>query len=221
MSYQIVQQGDSRSFPQEHPFTTGSRATGSGLVFIGANAAKAYALADVKHAAHDFVAIELGTECLGVHIPDDDGPSNVVGFARFRLGDDQPTKLVELVRKPYTSDQALAAARATFESAGLVVAVCQDFPGRILDRLVRPYYNAALRRLDEGLASANDMDMTLRLGLGYPDGPIALLNRSGLHHHFEVTQSLYEQLGQEAYAPARRARNAWLKKKSGADDATS
>jgi 3-hydroxybutyryl-CoA dehydrogenase len=221
MSYQIVQQGDSRSFPQEHPFTTGAGATGSGLVFIGANAAKAYALADVKHVAHDFVAIELGTECLGVHIPDDDGPSNVVGFARFRLGDDQPTKLVELVRKPYTSDQALAAARATFESAGLVVAVCQDFPGRILDRLVRPYYNAALRRLDEGLASANDMDMTLRLGLGYPDGPIALLNRSGLHHHFEVTQSLYEQLGQEAYAPARRARNAWLKKKSGADDATS
>ena len=58
---------------------------------------------------------------------------------------------------------------------------------------------------------ANDMDMTLRLGLGYPDGPIALLNRSGLHHHFEVTQDLYEQLGQEAYAPARRARNAWLK----------
>jgi 3-hydroxybutyryl-CoA dehydrogenase len=219
MSYQIVQQGDSRSFPVEHLFITSATSTGSGLVLIGSEAARAFA--DQNHGTHDFVAIELGTECLGVHIPDDDGPSNVVGFARFRLGDDQPTKLVELVRKPYTSDQALAAARAAFESAGLVVAVCQDFPGRILDRLLRPYYNAALRRLDEGLASANDMDMTLRLGLGYPDGPIALLNRSGLHHHFEVTQSLYEQLGQEAYAPARRARNAWLKKKSGADDATS
>jgi 3-hydroxybutyryl-CoA dehydrogenase len=221
MSYQIVQQGDSRSFPQEHPFTTGANATGSGLVLIGEGAANASALAESTRASYDFVAIELGTECLGAHIPDDDGPNNVVGFARFRLGDDQPTKLVELVRKPYTTDQALAAARAAFESAGLVVAVCQDFPGRILDRLLRPYYNAALRRLDEGLASANDMDMTLRLGLGYPDGPIALLNRSGLHHHFEVTQSLHEQLGQEAYAPARRARNAWLKKKSGADDATS
>jgi 3-hydroxybutyryl-CoA dehydrogenase len=219
MSYQIVQQGDSRSFPQEHPFTTSAMPTGSGLVLIGSEAAKTFA--NQNHEARDFVAIELGTECLGVHISDDDGPSNVVGFARFRMGDDQPTKLVELVRKPYTTDHALAAARAAFESAGLVVAVCQDFPGRILDRLLRPYYNAALRRLDEGLASANDMDMTLRLGLGYPDGPIALLNRSGLHHHFEVTQSLYEQLGQEAYAPARRARNAWLKKKAGADDATS
>ena len=104
-----------------------------------------------------------------------------------------------------------------------MVAVCNDFPGRILNRLVRPYYNAALRRLDEGLATANDMDMTLRLGLGYPHGPIALLNRSGLHHHFEVTQDLYEQLGQEAYAPARRARNAWLKQNLFVedDDATS
>ena len=78
---------------------------------------------------------------------------------------------------------------------------------------MRPYYNAALRRLDEGLASANDMDMTLRLGLGYPEGPIALLNQTGLHHHFEVTRDLYEQLGQEAYAPARRARTAWIRQK--------
>ena len=220
MTYQIVQRGDSRSFPEAHPFTATANAKGSGWVFIGTGAAQAYAHSK-NHDAADFVAIELGTECLGVHVPDDDGPSNVVGFARFRLGDDQPTKLVELVRKPYTSEQALAAARAAFESAGLVVAVCNDFPGRILDRLLRPYYNAALRRLDEGLASANDMDTTLRLGLGYPEGPIALLNRSGLHHHFAVTQSLYEQLGQEAYAPARRARNAWLKKQAGADDATS
>jgi len=220
MTYQIVQQGESRSFPEAHPFTTSASTNGLGWVFIGTGAAQAYAHSKNHHDAADFVAIELGTECLGVHVPDDEGPSNIVGFARFRLGDDPPTKLVELVRKPYTSDQALAAARAAFERAGLVVAVCNDFPGRILDRLLRPYYNAALRRLDEGLASANDMDTTLRLGLGYPEGPIALLNRSGLHHHFEVTQSLYEQLGQEPYAPARRARNAWLKKKSGADDAT-
>jgi 3-hydroxybutyryl-CoA dehydrogenase len=81
-------------------------------------------------------------------------------------------------------------------------------PGRIIDRLVRPYYNAALRRLDEGLATAADMDTTLKLGLGYPEGPIALLERSGLGHHFDVTQALYEATGDSAYAPARRARVA-------------
>jgi len=190
-------------------------------VYSGAAAGDAYQEAHEQHMPERFVAIELDNECLGVHLADDEGPVNVVGFARFRLGDDAPTQLVELVRMPYTSDAALAAAKAAFEGAELTVAVCGDFPGRILNRLIRPYYNAALRRLDEGLASANDMDMTLRLGLGYPEGPIALLNRSGLHHHFEVTQDLYEQLGQEAYAPARRARNAWLKQFQENDDATS
>ena len=73
---------------------------------------------------------------------------------------------------------------------------------------MRPYYNAALRRLDEGLASASDMDATLRLGLGYPEGPIALLTRTGLAHHYDVTQALYVALGSEAYAPARRAQIA-------------
>jgi 3-hydroxybutyryl-CoA dehydrogenase len=86
--------------------------------------------------------------------------------------------------------------------------VCGDFPGRIVDRLIRPYFNAALRRLDEKLASADDLDKTLCLGLGYPEGPISLLERTGLAHHFQVTQALYEALGQSDYAPARRARVA-------------
>lgn len=219
MSYQIIQAEESRSFPEDHAFFDNATKDGSGLVFIGAEASLAFEETIDYTTTASFVAIELGTECLGVHIDQDNGPENVVGFARFRLGDDAPTKLVELVRMPYTSDAALAAARACFESAGLVVSVCGDFPGRILDRLIRPYYNAALRRLDEGLATADDMDITLRLGLGYPDGPIALLNRTGLHHHFEVSQDLYEQLGQEAYIPARRARNAWIKYQLDNDDA--
>ena len=137
--------------------------------------------------------------------------SNVLGFARYRLGDADPTNLIELVRQPQTKRDALAAAKALFEQAGFVVAVCGDFPGRIVDRLIRPYFNAALRRLDEGLASADDMDATLRLGLGYPEGPISLLERTGLAYHFDVTQALYEQLGDVAYAPARRARVAKLR----------
>ena len=134
--------------------------------------------------------------------------SNVVGFARFRLGRADPTPLVELVRQPQTRDTAIAAAKAAFEAAGLKVAVCGDFPGRIIDRLVRPYLNAALRRLDEKLASAEDMDKTLCLGLGYPEGPISLLERTGLAEHHDVTQALYQALGQEPYAPARRAQVA-------------
>lgn len=210
MTYQVTMAGQSRSFPVDHPFlkqATGDR--NSGLVIMGAASGEAFRTL-ANHRELPFVAIELGTECLGVHTGEDSGKegSNVVGFARFRLGDADPSNLIELVRQPGTNKESVAKVQAAFEAVGLVVAVCNDFPGRIVDRLVRPYYNAALRRLDEGLASAADMDTTLRLGLGYPEGPIALLNRTGLAHHHDVTQALYEALGSDAYAPARRAQVA-------------
>jgi 3-hydroxybutyryl-CoA dehydrogenase len=209
-SYSIVQAGKSRSFPAAHAFLEqASQGDAPGLVYLGAQAGSAFAQGQ-GHAQRAFVAIELGTECLGTHTGEHRGleGSNVVGFARFRLGDADPSPLVELVRQPGTQPEALEAARAAFQSAGLVVAVCGDFPGRIVDRLIRPYFNAALRRLDEKLASADDLDKTLCLGLGYPEGPISLLERTGLAHHFQVTQALYEALGQSDYAPARRARVA-------------
>ena len=209
-SYSIVQAGESRSFPAAHAFLEqASQGDAPGLVYLGAQAGSAFAQGQ-GHAQRAFVAIELGTECLGTHTGERRGleGSNVVGFSRFRLGDADPSPLVELVRQPGTQPEALEAARAAFQSAGLVVAVCGDFPGRIVDRLIRPYFNAALRRLDEKLASADDLDKTLCLGLGYPEGPISLLERTGLAHHFQVTQALYEALGQSDYAPARRARVA-------------
>ena len=208
-TYTIVSSGESRSFPTPHAFVENARPDGASRVFIGAGAGDAFAAAgDFKDCA--FVAIELRTECLGQHTGESAGTegSNVVGFARFRLGRADPTPLVELVRQPRTSDAAIAGAKAAFEAAGLKVAVCGDFPGRIVDRLIRPYLNAALRRLDEKLASAQDMDKTLCLGLGYPEGPISLLERTGLAEHHDVTLALYSALGQEAYAPARRAQVA-------------
>lgn len=208
-TYRIVASGESRSFPVPHAFTEQAVESGAARVFLGAGAGAAYAAAG-ELSACPFVAIELGTECLGVHTGEHKGQegSNVVGFARFRMGRADPSPLVELVRQPGTKDTALATAKAAFEAAGLKVAVCGDFPGRIIDRLVRPYLNAALRRLDEKLASAEDMDKTLCLGLGYPEGPISLLERTGLAEHHDVTQALYQALGQEPYAPARRAQVA-------------
>lgn len=210
MAYSLIDTGDSRSFPDAHALIQGA-GVAEGEVVIVIGAAVARGLADIRDAkSKTAILLELGTECLGVHTGESRGTegSNVLGFARFRLGNAEPTKLVELVRQPRTDPAALAAAKKVFEDAGLTVAVCNDFPGRIVERLIRPYLNAALRRLDEGLASADDMDATLRLGLGYPEGPIALLERTGLAAHFEVSQALYEALGDAAYAPARRARVA-------------
>jgi 3-hydroxybutyryl-CoA dehydrogenase len=209
MPYQIIDTGGSRSFPGPHQLVGGAAAEGEVVIIIGTRVGAAFREWRERR-DKAAIALELGTECLGVHTGEARGEegSNVVGFARFRLGDAEPSSLIELVRQPRTPEATIAASRAVFEGAGLKVAVCRDFPGRIVDRLVRPYYNAALRRLDEGLATADDLDTTLRLGLGYPEGPVALLERTGLARHCEVTQALYEALGDPDFAPARRARVA-------------
>ncbi|MFG1193064.1 MULTISPECIES: 3-hydroxyacyl-CoA dehydrogenase family protein [Xanthobacter] len=208
--YRVIQTGESRSFPKAHPLLDGASSSGGDvLVLVGAGAGRTFAEVADK-AAYAAILVELGTECLGVHTGESRGEegSNVLGFARFRLGDAEPSDLVEIVRQPNTVPQALEAARALFEAHGLKTAVCGDFPGRIVDRLVRPYYNAALGRLDAKLATASDLDLTLRLGLGYPEGPIELLERTGLPAHNDVTAALHEALGDPAYAPARRAQVA-------------
>lgn len=203
MDYRIVSHGPSASFPDGDPFLEGASQEAAVVIHLGdcretATAAEAGAAA---------VLVELGEECLGLHTGEEAGRegSAVLGFARYRNGADAPSKLVELVRQPATPEGAVAAAKAVFEAAGLTVAVCSDQAGRIIDRLVRPKYNAALTFLDQGLASAADMDLTCKLGLGYPDGPIERLERGGLAHHARVTEALFQVYGTPAYAPARRA----------------
>jgi 3-hydroxybutyryl-CoA dehydrogenase len=207
----LIDTGGSRSFPAHHALLDTARTDPAIALLIGADAGAALVrlAAPAKLRA---VLVELGGECLGVHAGEG---TNLLGFARFRLGDDPPSDLVELVRQPATADDAIAAAQDLFAASGLAVALCNDFSGRIIDRLVRPYFNAALTKLDEGLATASDLDLTVRLGLGYPAGPIALLERSGLAHHFDVSQSLFEAFGESAYAPARRARVAHERRRRG------
>ena len=201
-AYTIVQQQESRSFPVGDRFLAGA--------VEGPDATVVLYLGGAEHQPDDAKAailVEVVDECLGVHTGEAAGAegSNVLGFARYRNGDEPPSALVELVRQPDTPQCAVDAARAVFESAGLEVAVCADQAGRILDRLVRPKYNAALRFLDEGLATAEAMDLTCRLGLSYPDGPIERVERGGLARHYDVTRALFEVYGTPGYAPARRA----------------
>ena len=150
MSHSVIESGTSRSFPSGHKVLQSARPNGEVLILVGAGAAGT--LGGIRNRdARTAIVIELGTECLGVHTGESRGEegSNILGFARYRLGNGAPTDLVELVRQPNTKPEALAAAKAVFEDCDLTVAVCNDFPGRIVDRLIRPYFNAALKRLDE------------------------------------------------------------------------
>ena len=199
MAYAIRQTGKSRSFPTGDAFLAGAEEDGDVEVLLGAP----YEPDPSKTA----ILIEVGTECLGVHTGEASGEegSNALGFARYRNGDEPPSDLVELVRQPNSDESAIEAARAVFEEAGLTVVVSTDRVGRIVDRLVRPKYNAALRLLDDGLAKAEDMDLACRLGLGYPDGPVERAIRGGLAYHHDVSSALFAASGQPGDAPARAA----------------
>jgi 3-hydroxybutyryl-CoA dehydrogenase len=200
--YSILQNGVSRSFPKGDAFLAGASDEADIVILLGGSQGRS-----LDDASKTAILIELDTECLGVHTGEASGRegSNVLGFARYRNGNDAPTNLIELVRQPASSQDAIDAAIVLFEAHGFQVVVCADQPGRIIDRLVRPKYNAALRFLDEGLASAEAMDMTCRMGLGYPDGPIERVERGDLARHYDVSRSIYEMTGHPSYMPARRA----------------
>jgi 3-hydroxybutyryl-CoA dehydrogenase len=87
--------------------------------------------------------------------------------------------LVEVVRTPFTSDDAVAAACAIARAADAVPAVCDDRAGLVVGRLLTVYLNDAARMVDSGYASPDDVDAAMTLGCGYPVGPMAFLSRMG------------------------------------------
>ena len=217
MRFELIDLGGSRSAAAGDALLNLASAGADTTLVIGGDApARARALDQIDLAAKRAVLVELGAECLAFHTGEDvPAEEKVLGFARFRLGALPASALVELVRQPSTSADALAAAQSLFEQAGLQVSVCADVPGRIVDGLLRPYLNSALRSVDAGLAAAADLDQALRLGLGYPMGPIQMLEESGLEAHFQVSSELHEATGIAPFVPARRARVLALRKAAG------
>lgn len=201
LKYAIVEDGPSASFPATDGFRHAavSQPDAEVIVALGGASARAPTLAAVLvELDNGFLADDIG---LGA----DADTANVLGFCRYRVADDDLSQLIELARAPHTTEAAVDAARSVFEAAGFQVALCADQPGRIIDRLVRPKYNAALRLLDEGLASREDMDLTCRMGLGYPEGPLERVFRGGLARHHDITKALFDASGAPGYAPPRAA----------------
>jgi 3-hydroxybutyryl-CoA dehydrogenase len=183
---------------------------GAPVLFIPRSACVSRISCSVAGEHRMLILQEIGSECLAVHTGSEARlfGTPVIGFAPYDAGCGSPPRVVELVVPPNTPPAALAAALGTVQSLGLVAVVCRDRPGRILDRLIRPYLNDALRCVDEDLASPADVDFTVRMGLGFREGPIELCERAGLVHHFHVSRLLHEALAEPAFAPARRARVA-------------
>jgi len=112
-------------------------------------------------------------------------------------------KLLEIVRGEQTSDTTMAAARAFAARIGKDAVVVKDSPGFATSRLGVLLGLEAMRMLQEGVASAEDIDKALELGYRHPMGPLRLTDLVGLDVRLDIARYLHEKLGAEHFRPPR------------------
>jgi len=108
--------------------------------------------------------------------------------------------LLELVRTILTSDETLAIAQEFGESVGKTTVLAKDTPGFIVNRLLIPYLLHAARIYEDGLATREDIDTAIKLGLNHPMGPLALLDLVGLDTTLFIADAMFEEFKDPRYA---------------------
>jgi len=110
-------------------------------------------------------------------------------------------KLLEMVRTQATSDETLETARAFGQSLGKTVVVTPDTPGFIVNRLLVPQILNAIRLVESGAVSKEDVDAAMTLGLNHPVGPLALADLIGLDTVLAMATAIYDKLDEAQYIP--------------------
>ena len=151
--------------------------------------------------------IAAATEC----------PERVIGMHFFNPVPLMP--LLEIVCHDGVSEMALGVANDVAEAMGKTSIVVKDVPGFATSRLGVVLGNEAIRMLEEGVASACDIDAAMRLGYGHPMGPLELSDLVGLDVRKDILDSLVEAFGDDSYKPRplleRLVASGELGKKSG------
>lgn len=144
-------------------------------------------------------------------------PDRVVGLHFFNPVPVMP--LVEIVRGLRTAEDVVAAMRAFAQSLGKTVVVARDTPGFIVNRLLVPYLLDAIRALELGVASREDIDTAITMGLGHPMGPLTLLDFVGLDTTYYIAEAMFQEFKDPRYAPPPLLKQmvlaGWLGRKSG------
>jgi 3-hydroxybutyryl-CoA dehydrogenase len=144
-------------------------------------------------------------------------PTQVVGTHFFNPP--HALRLLELVRAEQTSPETLAAARAAGERMGRELVVVNDAPGFATSRLGLVLGLEAMRMVQEGVATPEDIDRAMELGYRHPMGPLRLTDLVGLDVRLAIAEYLHRELGGEQFRPPpilrRMVRAGKLGKKSG------
>jgi 3-hydroxybutyryl-CoA dehydrogenase len=128
-------------------------------------------------------------------------------------------KLVEVIRGMATSDETHAKVVALAERLGKTPLECQDSPGFVTNRVLMPMINEAIFALHEGVATRENIDGIMKLGMNHPMGPLALADFIGLDVCLSILNVLHEGFGDPKYRPCpllcRYVDAGWLGRKTG------
>ena len=128
-------------------------------------------------------------------------------------------QLIEIIRGLQTSDATYQAVAALAKRFGKTTVTAKDSPGFIVNRILIPLLNEACFALQEGLASPEDIDTAVKLGLNHPMGPLTLADFVGLDTCLAIAEVLHRELGEDKYRPAPLLRNyvaaGWNGRKAG------
>jgi len=127
-------------------------------------------------------------------------PDRVIG-THF-LSPVPPSKLLEIVRADTTNRETLEIVKKFGLSLGKEILVAKDTPGFIFNYLLLALTGAAVRLLENGVASAEDIDKSMTLGLGHPIGPLALADFNGLDIGYMVSCAIHERTEDPCLAPS-------------------
>jgi len=125
-------------------------------------------------------------------------PDKVLGLHFFNPVPVMP--LIEIVRGLLTSDETLDMARALGEVLQKEIVIAKDNPGFIVNLLLLPYLFDAIRALENGVATKEDIDTAIKLGLNHPMGPLTLLDFVGLDTCLFIGDAMYQEFKDVRYA---------------------
>jgi 3-hydroxybutyryl-CoA dehydrogenase len=126
-------------------------------------------------------------------------PAQVVGLHFFNPA--PVMKLVEVIRTILTGEEAFRTAWSFVQALGKTPVAAQDTTGFIVNRLLVPYLLEAVRLLESGVASKEDIDQAMKLGCGYPMGPFTLLDLVGLDTTLYVAEVMFQEFREARFAP--------------------
>jgi 3-hydroxybutyryl-CoA dehydrogenase len=128
-------------------------------------------------------------------------------------------QLVEIIRGLATGDDTYRTVVDLARKLGKTTVTSKDMPGFIVNRVLIPLVNEACFALQEGLATSEDLDTAVKLGLNHPMGPLTLADFIGLDTCLSIAEVLHRDLGDDKYRPAPLLRQyvaaGWLGRKSG------